>query len=211
MKQQIRTEEDARDYMNHFQLLFDLNNARFLKSHPYSPHKLYKTTVDDVDYGERTVYVAPQLDLSEKVDIEDLKQYKLLGNSYQKRYNISYSNTTMESPVLDEFFPSNETAYRDAFIPEMPVPNSAEPIEPMDTPDMFDLTGVEFYDFETNTYHNVAEIKKDNSNIELNTLGQHVIDNFEKYFPDYSYMNSSERLVIARQVESGELTIDCKF
>lgn len=211
MKQQIRTEEDARDYMNHFQLLFDLNNARFLKSHPYSPHKLYKTTVDDVDYGERTVYVAPPLDPTEKVDIEDLKQYKLLGNSYQKRYNISYSNTTMESPVLDEFFPSNETAYRDAFIPEMPVPNSAEPIEPMDTPDMFDLTGVEFYDFETNTYHNVAEIKKDNSNIELNTLGQHVIDNFEKYFPDYSYMNSSERLVIARQVESGELTIDCKF
>ena len=36
-----------------------------------------------------------------------------------------------------------------------------------------------------------------------------MLQNFEQYFPDYSYLNEEERIVFIKGIESGDITITC--
>lgn len=58
--------------------------------------------------------------------------------------------------------------------------------------------------------NNVSEISK-NIPTQLDKMGQDIIDGFETYFPDYTFLNDNERNLVARLVQSGELTLTCKF
>lgn len=57
---------------------------------------------------------------------------------------------------------------------------------------------------------NVGEISK-NTPVELSTMGQEIITNFESYFPDYGWMNDAQKYQTAKLVEEGKLTLNCKF
>jgi hypothetical protein len=57
---------------------------------------------------------------------------------------------------------------------------------------------------------NVGEISK-NTPVELSTLGQEIITNFESYFPDYGWMNDAQKHQTAKLVEQGKLTLNCQF
>jgi len=57
---------------------------------------------------------------------------------------------------------------------------------------------------------NVGEISK-NTPVELSSMGQEIITNFESYFPDYGWMNDAQKYQTAKLVEEGKLTLNCKF
>ena len=57
---------------------------------------------------------------------------------------------------------------------------------------------------------NVAEISK-NTQVDLGTMGQEIINNFESYFPDYGWMNDAQKYQTAKLAEEGKLTLNCKF
>lgn len=57
---------------------------------------------------------------------------------------------------------------------------------------------------------NVGEISK-NTPVELSSMGQEIIANFESYFPEYSWMNDTQKYQTAKLVEQGKLTLNCKF
>lgn len=58
--------------------------------------------------------------------------------------------------------------------------------------------------------NNVSQIQK-NTDVELSTLQQEILNNWEQYFPDHSYFSDEEKIQTAKLVESGELTLQCKF
>jgi len=59
---------------------------------------------------------------------------------------------------------------------------------------MFDLTGVEFTDFEGNIVTNVDQIKKNEPTIQLDTLYQEILDNWNTYFPNEAYFTEEEKM-----------------
>lgn len=58
--------------------------------------------------------------------------------------------------------------------------------------------------------NNVNEVQK-NADVELSTLQQEVVNNWDQYFPGYDYFNIEEKIQTAKLIESGELTLQCKF
>jgi len=77
----------------------------------------------------------------------------------------------------------------------------------------FKNTEIEFQnlqDYSNNILENVNQISQ-NTNVDLTTFQQEVIDNWDQYFPDNSYFNQEEKTQAARLMESGELTLQCKF
>ncbi len=76
---------------------------------------------------------------------------------------------------------------------------------------MFDLTGVEFTDFEGNIITNVDQIKKNEPSIQLDTLYQEILNNWNTYFPNEAYFTEEEKMNTIRLIQSGELTLICNF
>lgn len=76
---------------------------------------------------------------------------------------------------------------------------------------MLDLTGVEFTDFEGNIVTNVDQIKKNEPTIELDTLYQEILNNWNTYFPNEAYFTDEEKMNTIRLIQSGELTLICNF
>mgnify|MGYP000993685660 CR=1 FL=1 len=193
MNERVKTQEQALDLFNKFKLLFDLNNARFLKTYDNTPHVIMKSRIAD-NFGERTTYIEPF----------SSREYKLLGNSYQKRYNIAYLGNVKTEDNTDMYFPQEaiETSV------DMETP---EVIEQEDNIQIFEYTSqINPEMLQQIMDNNVSEISK-NIPTTLDKMGQDVIDNFETYFPDYSFLNDNERNLVARLVQSGELTLTCKF
>lgn len=75
---------------------------------------------------------------------------------------------------------------------------------------MFDLEGVVFTDFEGNIVKNVDQIKK-NADVQLDTLFQEILNNWNTYFPNEAYFTDEEKMQTIRLIESGELTLQCNF
>lgn len=73
--------------------------------------------------------------------------------------------------------------------------------------------GLDYFNIEDEVVNNVLE--KRQNKIQANQQQLSVIDNvdtlqnFEQYFPDYSYLNEEERIVFIKGIESGDLTITC--
>ena len=57
---------------------------------------------------------------------------------------------------------------------------------------------------------NIGEISK-NTPVELSSMGQEIVTNFESYFPDYGWMNDAQKYQTVKLVEQGKLTLNCKF
>jgi len=110
MNQKIHNVELMQELIRDFKLLFDLNNPRFLKKSHKSGHPLkYKNIKDGL------VWYTAYTD-------SDNNAYKLLGNAYQKRYNLSYINKVkinVPEVTSDQFFP-NETPYTESSINTIP-------------------------------------------------------------------------------------------
>lgn len=58
--------------------------------------------------------------------------------------------------------------------------------------------------------NNKQEISKHTSVSEF-TVGSEVLNNFETYFPQFSYFNQEQRNVVARMVEEGKIQLTCAF
>ena len=354
MNERIKTKEQAEALFSKFKLLFDLNNSRFLKTYDKTPHSIMKTTIVD-NFGERTIYVDP-FNLNTN---GSLREYKLLGNSYQKRYNTAYLGNTKVEDNTDMYFPqevietsvdletpetlniqkpktytgfitslsenqvfvfgsnpvgingnpskgtggaalvatnnswvrqnekmdnklsdsgkawglttvsypgkkrskspdeikegirklynyaeqnpnkefliaytgtgTNLNGYSNKELAEMfssfNIPNNiifeqqfSTLLNPSNQLNLFsDTEDIKVYTTQINPElltdiinNNVEEIGK-NLPVTLDKMGQEVIDNFNTYFPDYTYLGETEKQIIARLVQSGQLTLTCKF
>ena len=114
MKDRIKTKEQAESMFEKFKILFDLNNSRYLKTYPFSPHPVMKviTGYDRINVG--------YYDSNRTNADGSMRQYELLGNAYQKRYNLSYlGNMVIDEPVYEE--PTIETSV-DMETPEINTP-----------------------------------------------------------------------------------------
>lgn len=58
--------------------------------------------------------------------------------------------------------------------------------------------------------NNKAEINKHASVSEF-TIGSEVLNNFETYFPQFSYFNQEQRNQVAKMVEEGKIQLKCEF
>lgn len=100
MKDRIKTKEQAQSVFEKFKILFDLNNARYLKTYPFSPHPVMKVItgyeMTNIGYYD-----------SNRTNVDgSMRQYQLLGNSYQKRYNMAYlGNMVIDENSTDQYFP----------------------------------------------------------------------------------------------------------
>lgn len=343
MKDRIKTKEQAQSMFEKFKILFDLNNARYLKTYPFSPHPVMKVItgyeMTNIGYYD-----------SNRTNVDgSMRQYQLLGNSYQKRYNMAYlgnmvidesvyeesaieTSVDMETPeVLNKSLGEEISSYSDnlAFALTNPVftsptgmtwsrnwtegqiawrnymskgivfegknykdveqayqqnkskysrgsnlfgelttydlmvnllkikletyPKLIEEIDakgglsyirnsthqPTKKNSFWETGGQngfiraleEAYSsikqepdntpiFEPTTSNpelltqvmdnNVSEIQK-NADVELSTLQQEIVNNWDQYFPGYDYFNIEEKIQTAKLIESGELTLQCKF
>ena len=58
--------------------------------------------------------------------------------------------------------------------------------------------------------NNISEISK-NKQVTLSTLGNEVLTNWDTYFPNYSWMNDSQKQMTAKLIEEGKITLNCKI
>ena len=56
-----------------------------------------------------------------------------------------------------------------------------------------------------------SEVVNENVINESKSQKQEVLQNFDKYFPDYSHYNDEQREIIADAVERGDISITCNF
>jgi hypothetical protein len=57
---------------------------------------------------------------------------------------------------------------------------------------------------------NITEISK-NTKVTLSSVGSEIVENWNTYFPDYSWMNDAQKQMTAKLVEEGKITLNCKF
>lgn len=57
---------------------------------------------------------------------------------------------------------------------------------------------------------NITEISKNNK-VSLSSIGNEIVQNWESYFPEYSWMNEAQKLMTAKLVEEGKITLNCSF
>jgi hypothetical protein len=57
---------------------------------------------------------------------------------------------------------------------------------------------------------NLSEISK-NTKVTLSSVGNEIVENWNTYFPDYSWMNDAQKQMTAKLVEEGKITLNCSF
>jgi len=58
--------------------------------------------------------------------------------------------------------------------------------------------------------NNLTELSKD-SKVELSTMQNEIVNNWNNYFPQYSWMNEAQKLMTAKLAEEGKITLNCKI
>lgn len=142
---------------------------------------------------------------------EDLVDTKSLESDYQKildKYGKRYKNSNEINPNVDwgklissiadvnRKYGKSLTLYQ--------APNSnwyLKMISETDSPSINKIPN----------YRILAEINASEMKVQLGTMGEDIVDNWDKYFDDYSFLSLEDKQIYASLIENGQVQIQCKL